>query len=269
MLAEVSIGRLFAAGFIPGILLTVMFMLYTLYAAIKNPNLAPKDPPCSLKEIVYSLKDFLPIFVLMFIVLGGIFGGIMTPTEAAAVGATISLFIVLALRKFSWLLLKKALANTLGSTCMILFIVVGSSILASFFSRAGIPTAVANLVIQAEIPDLAILLGICAIYIFLGCFIDPVSIIVMTASTVIPIVKALGFDLVWFGVIYVVTATIGMITPPMGVNLFVIQGVSSEDITTIIKGSIPFLFIMFFALGLYIFFPSLVLWLPNLLFGVV
>lgn len=268
MLAQVSIGRLFASGIIPGILLAGLFMLYILYAAIRNPNLAPRDPLCSPKEIVYNLKGLLPMLVLIFVVLGGIFGGIMTPTEAAAVGCTVSLFIVLALRKFSWSLLKRALKNTLQTTCMILFIVVGSSILASFFSRAGIPTAVAELVINSGVSKLVVILSICAVYLFLGCFIDPTSIIVMTASTVLPIVKVLGFDMVWFGVIYVITAEIGMITPPMGLNLFVVQGISKEDIVKIIQGIIPFLFIMLFFLGLCIWFPSLVLWLPNRLFGV-
>ncbi|HER23994.1 MAG TPA: TRAP transporter large permease subunit [Candidatus Atribacteria bacterium] len=271
MLAEVSVGRLFAAGIIPGISLGGLFMLYILYSAIRNKKIAPRDSRSSQKEIVFSLKDFmglLPSIALIFLVLGGIFAGIMTPTEAAAIGCTFSLFIVLALRKFSWSLLGRALAKTLQTTCMILFIVVGSSILASFFSRTGIPTAVAELVINSGVSKLAVILSICIVYVFLGCFIDPTSIIVMTASTVLPIVKELGFDMVWFGVIYVLTAEIGMITPPMGLNLFVVQGISKENIVKVIQGSIPFLFLMIIFLGICIWFPSLILWLPNRLFGI-
>lgn len=266
VVAEESVGQLFAGGVIPGIILAGMFMIYIGFRAVKNPRLAPKEEAFSLKDMALSSKDLWPLFVLLIVVLGGIFGGIMTPTEAAAVGTATSLVIALILRRFSWTLLRSSLASSLETTCMVFFIIVGASILASFFSRAGIPMAVSQLIVSAGVSKWVVLISIYGIYILLGCFIDPLSIIVMTAATVLPIVEGLGFNLVWFGVVYVVTAETGMITPPMGLNLFVIQGISREDLAKVVIGSMPFFLIMLLCLALFTIFPSLVLWFPGLLF---
>ncbi len=148
---------------------------------------------------------------------------------------------------------------------MVLFIIIGASILAGFFGRAGIPGYVAALVVEAGLSKWVVFGIVCIVFVFLGCFIDPVSIIVMTAATVVPLMRALGFDLVWFGVVYVVLAQTGMITPPMGLNLFVVQGISRDQLSEVIIGVLPFFLIMCVILVLLALFPSLVLWLPNLL----
>jgi len=266
VLAEESIGQLFAGGVIPGIILSGMFMIYIGFRAVRNPGLAPKEMTLSIKGVALSFLDLWPLYVLAIIVLGGIFGGFMTPTEAAAIGTSASLIIAMILRRFSWALLKSSLASSLQTTCMVLFIVVGASIMASFFSRAGIPLAVSQMIVESGVSDFVVLLAIYAVYIFLGCFIDPVSILLLTAATVLPIVEQMGFDLIWFGVIYVVLAEIGMITPPMGLNLFVIQGISREDLWKVVIGSIPFFLIMLVGITLFTAFPSIILWFPNLLF---
>lgn len=267
VVVEESVGQLFAGGVIPGIILAGMFMVYIGFRAVRNPRLAPKEVALSLKALPLALMDLWPFFVLLVIVLGGIFGGIMTPTEAAAVGSFASLVIALTLRRLSWQLLRSSLVSTLETSCMVLFIILGASLLASFFARAGIPAAVAASVVGAGLSKWIILLCIYVAYIFLGCFIDPLSIIVMTAATVLPIVVQLGFDPIWFGIAYVLTAETGMITPPMGLNLFVIQGISREDLGKVVVGSFPFFLIMLVALALVTAFPSIVLWFPNLLFG--
>jgi len=267
VMAEESIGRLFAGGVVPGIILSAMFMTYIGFRVVRNARLAPKEATFSIKGAALSFLDLWPLYILAIVVLGGIFGGFMTPTEAAAIGAATSLLIAVVLRRFSWALLKSSLASSLQTACMVLFIIVGASIMSSFLSRAGIPTAVAQMVVGSDVSNLVILLSIYAIYIFLGCFIDPVSILLLTAATVIPIVEQMGFNLIWFGVIYVVLAEIGMITPPMGLNLFVIQGISREDLWKVVTGSMPFFFIMVVCLAIFTVFPSIVLWLPNLLFG--
>jgi len=267
VIAEESIGQLFAGGVIPGIILAGMFMIYIGVRAVKNTRLAPKEMAFSVKGVILSFKDLWPLFVLLIIVLGGIFGGLMTPTEAAAIGSTASLLIAVVLRRFSWALLKSSLASSLQTSCMVLFIIVGASILASFFSRAGIPIAVAELIVSWGVSKWVVLILIYVIYIFLGCFIDALSILVMTAATVLPIIEGLGFNPIWFGVVYVVTAETGMITPPMGLNLFVIQGISKEDLGKVVIGSMPFFLIMVVCLAIFTVFPSIVLWLPNLLFG--
>jgi len=266
VVAEESIGQLFAGGVIPGIILSGMFMIYIGFRAVRNPRLAPKEAALSIKGAALSFIDLWPLYVLAIIVLGGIFGGFMTPTEAAAIGASASLLIAMVLRRFSWALLKSSLASSLETACMVLFIIVGASIMASFLSRAGIPTAVSQMIVESGVSNLVILLAIYAIYTFLGCFIDPVSILLLTAATVLPIVEQMGFDLIWFGVMYVVLAEIGMITPPMGLNLFVIQGISREDLWKVVIGSVPFFFIMLVGIALFTAFPSIILWLPTLLF---
>jgi len=267
VVAEQSIGRLFAGGVIPGVMLAGMFMLLVIVRVLMDKSLAPRETAFSLKNVGLSFLDLWPLYVLAIIVLGGIFGGYMTPTEAAAVGACASLIMAIILRRFNWETLKVSLASSVEITSMVLFIVVGSSIMASFFSRAGIPQAVTGMIIGAGVSKWAVLAYVCIIYLFLGCFIDPVSMLLLTAATVIPLIKQLGFDLIWFGVIYVVLAEIGMITPPMGLNLFVIQGISREDLGKVVIGSIPFFFLMLFEIALLTFYPTLVLWFPNLLFG--
>jgi len=267
VIAEQSIGRLFAGGVIPGIIISGIFMIYIVMRVLLNRKLAPREAPLSLKGVTLSFADLWPLYFLAVIVLGGIFGGLMTPTEAAAVGASAAIVLAIVLRRFSWKILKDSLASSLQTTCMVLFIVVGSSILAAFFSRAGIPQAVSTHIATSGVSKWVVLMFICLIYLVLGCFIDPVSMLLLTASTFIPIVKDLGFDLIWFGIIYVVSSEVGMITPPMGLNLFVIQGISRENLSKVVIGSSPFFLLMIFSIVLFSAFPQLVLWLPNAIFG--
>lgn len=268
-MAEQSIGRLFAAGFIPGFLVSGLFMTYIGIRVMLNPRLAPRGEfKFSWQGIALSFVDLWPLFVLLVVVLGGIFGGIMTPTEAAAIGCLASVIIAIMLGRFNREILKRSLAASVQTTCMVLFIIVGSSILAAFFSRAGIPQAVTSLIVESGMNRWIVFIDIVVIYLVLGCFIDPVSIILLTAATVIPLVSRLGFDLIWFGVIYVITAEVGMLTPPMGLNLFVIQGISREKLGEVVHGSWPFFAILIASIGLFSVFPEIILWMPNSLFGV-
>lgn len=268
VVADASIGRLFAGGVVPGLVLTGLFMSYVAIRVQLNPSLAPKEARFNLKSAGMSLlTDLWPLYVLLVVVLGGIFGGFMTPTEAAAVGAVAGIVLAVALRRLNWKLVSESLFAAVTTSCMVLFIIVGSSILAAFFSRAGIPHAVSGMIVSSGMSPWMVFALVVIIYLILGCFIDPVSIILLTAATVIPIMKGLGFDLVWFGVMYVITAEIGMLTPPMGLNLFVIQGISGDTLQRVVKGSVPFFIIMTASIVLFCVFPGLVLWLPNLLFG--
>jgi C4-dicarboxylate transporter, DctM subunit len=269
VVAETSIGRLFAAGVVPGLILAGLFMVYIAIRVAVKPSLAPKKEPFSLKSAARSLlSDFWPLYILLVVVLGGIFGGFMTPTEAAAVGAIVSIVLAVIMRRFNWRTLTESLGSAVTTSCMVLFIIVGSSILSAFFSRAGIPQAVSGMIVESGVSPWIVFVWIAIIYLILGCFIDPVSIILLTAATVIPIIKGLGFDLIWFGVIYVIIAEVGMLTPPMGLNLFVIQGISGERLSRVVTGSIPFFMIMIASIALFSVKPNLILWFPNLLFGV-
>ena len=267
-ITESSVGQLFAGGILPGIMLSGMFMAYIAIRILKNRSLAPKEEVrLSLKALALSFVDLWPLFVLAVIVLGGIFGGLVTPTEAAAAGSTGALLIAIVLRKFNRQMLRTSLTNAVETTCMVLLIVVGASILASIFARAGIPELVFEWAVASGFSKWVLLLFIYFLYVFLGCFIDPLSILVLTASTVIPIVVGFGFDIIWFGVVYVVLAETGMITPPMGINLFVIQGISREEISRVIVGSFPFFLLMLVGLAVLTAFPSVALVLPELFFA--
>jgi len=266
-LSETSIGMLFAGGIIPGIMLSGMFMAYIGLRIIRNPRLVPKEAAISVRGLILGLKGLWPILILMTIVLGGIFGGVMTPTEAAAVGSSAALLIAVALRRFSWQMVKESLFSALETTCMLMFIVVGASILSSYLAVMGVPKLFAMFVFGSGLPAVGILLLIYLLYIFLGCFIDGMSAMILTLPTVLPILATLGFDIIWFGVILTILIEVGMITPPMGLNLFVIQGISGRSLTDVILGSIPFFLIMLGGIALFTAFPSLILWLPTLLFG--
>ena len=265
-LNESSVGQLFAGGVFPGIMLSGFFMTYIAIRVIRNRKLAPKEiAHLSLKNMALSFIDLWPLFVLAVLVLGGIFGGLVTPTEAAAIGSTAAVIIAIILRKFSWQMLKQALTSGVETTCMVLFIVVGSSILASIFARSGIPGMVSAWVVGAGFSKWVVLLLVFGLYVFLGCFIDPLSIIILTAATVVPIMVGFGFDIIWFGVLYVICAETGMITPPMGVNLFVIQGISRDDLLKVVVGSFPFFLLMIVGMTILSLFPQIVLYLPSMI----
>jgi len=262
-LAQTSVGALFAGGVIPGIVMCIMFMIYIGFVSWRNPALAPRQGKASSREWLLSFKDLWPTIFVMGIVLGGIFGGIMTPTEAAAVGASASIGIALSLRELKWTNFKVCLSNTLCTTCMVLFIVTCASVFSSFLTTVGTAREVSDWVIKAGLSKWAILIAIYLIMIFLGCFIDGLSMMIVMLPTILPVLEKFGVDLVWFGVVTTVLIEIGMITPPMGLNLFVIQGISKKSMGEVLGGTVPFFFIMLFVIVLLSLFPDLVLWLPR------
>lgn len=262
-LAQTSVGALFAGGIIPGIVMSVMFMAYIGYISWKNPALAPGRAKTSPREWLLSFQDLWPTIFVMGIVLGGIFGGIVTPTEAAALGASASVGIALFLRQLNWKNFKACLANSLSTTCMVLFIVTCASVFSSFLTTVGTAREVSGWVIKAGLSKWTILLAIYAVMMFLGCFIDGLSMMIVVLPTVLPVLERFGVDMVWFGVVVTVLIEIGMITPPMGLNLFVIQGISKKSMGEVLAGTVPFFFIMLIQLALLSVFPDLVLWLPR------
>jgi len=265
MIADASIGRLFIAGIIPGVLLSCLFMTYIGIRAVLNRSLAPKAEEFSVAGALLGLLELWPAVFLGVLVLGGIFLGLVTPTEAAGLGAFGALLIALGLRRLSWHTLRAALANALTISCMVLFVYVAAMVLASFFGVMGVPRAVTEIVTGADLGPYTVLLAVCLLYIVLGCFLDGISMMVLTVPTVVPVLEALGFDRIWFGVILVVLTEIGMITPPMGLNLYVIQGISQKPLGEVVLGVAPFFFLMLMCLGLLTLFPELVLWLPSLM----
>ena len=266
-LGEVSVGRLFAGGVIPGIMLSVLYMLYIATRAVMNPKLAPKEEATDVKGLVLASKDFWPIVLLMSIVLGGIFGGVFTPTEAAAVGGATSIVIGLMLRRLTWRNMAASILKTLEISSMVLFVVLGASLFASFLAIFGVPTAFADFVVGSGMSKMVILLFIYLMYLFLGCFVDGTSMMVMTIPTVLPVVIILGFDPVWFGVALVMLVEMGLITPPMGTGLYILQGISGAPLEQVLAGAAPFFVLVLTSLILVTAFPHIALWFPTMIYG--
>ena len=264
---DVSVARLFAGGMIPGIMLASMLVLTVTVMVIRNRKLAPALPIATLGERARAFLELLPFLGIIFLVLGSIFGGIMTPTESAALGAFISLVMAILYRKLTLQALLNSMWTAVTITSMIAFVLFTARMLGQVFQFIGLTEAFSGFMMGLPFSKYTILFAICVMYIILGCFFDALSMLVLTLPFVAPIINDLGFDKIWFGVLYVVLAEIGLVTPPYGLNLFVLNGVVPEyEITTIFMGTLPFLIPAVVLIVLLSFFPQLVLWLPSVIY---
>jgi tripartite ATP-independent transporter DctM subunit len=252
VLVEQSIGALFIAGILPGILLALLFMAYIWVRIARRPELAPPFEPMPWRARLAKVTLMWPILLIMSVVLVGIYAGIVTPAESAAVGACIALLLAAAFRRLSWPVLWSSLLDTVRSTSMLLFIMIGASIVSGTLGLLRIPDQLTSWVVGLDLPPLLILLAIYLLYLFLGCFIDTVSIL------------RLGYDPIWFGVALVMLVEMAMITPPVGLNLFTIHGIRPErPLSEVVRGSMPFLIMMFVGLAIITAFPAIATWLPS------
>lgn len=264
---DVSVARLFAGGMLPGILLAAMLVLTVTLMVIRNRTLAPPAPGATWGEKGRAVLELLPFLVIIVIVLGTIFTGVMTPTESAALGAFLSLVMAVIYRKLTFQALKASMWTAVTTTSMIAFVLFTARMLGQVFQFIGLTEAFAEFMTNLPLSKFAILAVICSMYLILGCFFDALSMLVLTLPFVSPIINDLGFDKIWFGVLYVVLAEIGLVTPPYGLNLFVLNGVVPEhEITTIFMGTLPLLIPTLVLVALVIAFPGLVLWLPGVLY---
>jgi tripartite ATP-independent transporter DctM subunit len=266
---DVSVARLFAGGVVPGILLALFFVLTVTILVLRNPQLAPKTTRhFSLKEKLTAIWDLLPFIVVITLVLGTTFTGIMTPTESASLGAFLSIVLALLFRQMTYQALKESMLSAVNISAMIAFVLFTARMLGQVFQYIGLTETTAALMSHLDLNPYTVLAIICIMYIILGCFFDSLSMLVLTLPFVAPIIKNLGFDFIWFGVLYIVLAEIGLVTPPFGLNLFVLKGVVPKyEITYIFAGTAPFLIPTFILIVLMILFPNLVLWLPNLIYA--
>ena len=266
--SEQSIGKLFIAGIIPGILLTVLYMIAIYIVTSRNPSLGPAGPKTHLKEAIPVLKNgLLEVIVTFCISLGGLFAGWFTPTEAGAVGAASILLITILRRRLSWKNFRKSLLDTTRTTSMIMLMVAGAVVFGRFIAISRLPFALANWAANISLPSFAVMAIILLICFALGCFIDALALILLTIPIFYPVVvNILGYDPIWFGVIIVLVVAMGVITPPVGMNVFIIKGVAPDIPTeTIFKGVWPFIVALFICMGLLIAFPQLATFLPGLL----
>lgn len=262
---ETSIGALFIAGIVPGVLMTLGFALLILVRCLINPALGPVGPSFSWRDRFRSLVKLLPVFVVFGFVMGGIYGGVFTPTEASGFGA-ISVFLVgLAMRRFTWKKLGEALYSTVRTSGMIFLIIVGGSLLARFLAVTEISQAIVDVVIGTDRSVLVVLISLTLMYIVLGAILDVFGMLILTLPFVFPVVVSLGINPVWFGVYLVIVTEIALVTPPVGINTFVMHSVARDvPLATIFRGVTPFVGVAVALLALMIAFPDVVLWLPGL-----
>ena len=261
--AEVSIGRLFVAGIIPGVMLVTLFMGYTAYWSLKHKDLSFQTiTHYTWKEKWSSLTRLIPISILVFFILGSIYGGLTTPTEAAAFGVVGALALAISNRSLTMKSFTESLLGAVKTSCMITFILCGAAFLTMAMGFIGLPRLLAEEIALLQLSPYVLLFWLTILFVVLGCFLDGISVIVLTTSVVLPMVTQVGIDPLWFGIYIVLVVEMSQITPPVGFNLFVIQGLTGKNILFIAKAALPFFFLLLFAVIIVIIFPQLVTWLP-------
>ncbi|PRY95006.1 tripartite ATP-independent transporter DctM subunit [Hasllibacter halocynthiae] len=263
---EQSIARLFVAAIIPGLMLTAMFGLYVAARAWMNPALIP--PPGERASFLARLsasRRLIPVMLLILGVIGSIYTGLASPTDAAALGVVLAVILAFGTGGFSWARLGEAAMAAVRTSAMIAFILLGAAFLSVAMGFTGIPRALAAWIGGMGLSPLALLAALTVFFIVLGCFLDGISVIVLTTSIILPMVQAVGIDPIWFGIYLVIVVEMSQITPPVGFNLFVIQGLTGIDIVRIAKAAFPFFLLLLAGVGLIVAFPSIVLWLPSLM----
>ncbi len=266
IITEGSIGKLFIAGILPGLFIATLFCI-TIYIECKiRPELGPAGPHTSWSEKFRSLTGVSETLILFLVVIGGMFGGFFTPTEAASVGAAGSLIIALAKRVLTWKILWRVLYETMRTSCMVMVIVAGAVIFGRFLAITRIPFELAAWLGSLPLPGAFIIFFIILFYLIAGCFVDALALVLLTVPIFYPVVINLGYDAIWFGVIIVVVTQMGVISPPVGVNVYVVAGMERDiPLTTVFRGAMPFLLALCIAAVILVFFPQLSLFLPGLL----
>lgn len=264
VLTQTSIGDLFIAGLLPGLLTIAGFMLVISIVTSRKPDLGPAGDPTDLQDKLTAVASTWPILLLFVLIIGGIYLGVFTPTEASGVGAMGAMVIAALRRRLNVGTLFAALKETMMTTAMIFVVLIGAVTLNNLMVFSGIASGLSDYVTGLALPPLATMAVILLIYLVLGCFLDALAMILLTVPIFFPIVSSLGFDPVWFGIIVVMVVELGLITPPIGMNIFVIKGMMpAVPLSTIYVGVLPFV-IAQILLILFIFaFPDLVLWLPE------
>ena len=263
ILTEQSIGKLFMAGFLPGIMLAFLFILAIYIQCRLNPSMGPRGSATTLIEKIKSLGGTWGMLLLFFIVMGGIYFGVFTPTEAAGVGALGAFLISLFRGKLTFKTLIQSLMQTGRTTAMIFLIIIGANIFSTFLGLAQLPMELADFIAGLELPKIIILAGIVLIYIALGCVMDCYAIMILTVPIIFPVIEALQFDPIWFGVLMVIVLEVGLITPPVGLNVFVLKAAAPEvPLATIFRGIWPFLVAAILAIVILTAFPQIATFLP-------
>ncbi len=264
IMTEQSIGKLLMSGVLPGLVETILFIAAIALVTAWKPSLGAPRPRASLRERMIAIRDIWEVGVLFLIVIGGIYGGLATPAESAAFGAVGAFVFGVAKRTLTFRRLLEALAETIRTTAMVFFIVIGADLFGYFMALSQMPMRLAAWLAQMQVAPVVVLWSIIVTYIILGALMDELAMILLTVPIFFPVVKALGYDPIWFGVIIVVVVQIGLIAPPVGLNVFVIGGMARDvPLATIYRGILPFLSAMIVLLVILTVWPGLALLLPN------
>ena len=261
---EQSIARLFVAGILPGLLLIVLFMGYVVVWALRNPGaMPPVRMRSDWRQLVASGRRLAPVLVLIAAVIGSIYSGIASPTDAAAVGVMMALVLSWASGTLDRRGLIDSLLGATRTSCMIAFILVGATYLTVAMAFSGIPGAMAGWIATYDLSPVALLAVLTIFFIVLGCFLDGISVVVLTTAVTVPMIEQAGIDLVWFGVFLVLVVEMSQITPPVGFNLFVIRGLTGQGIMPIARAALPFFLLLLLAVAIVIAFPQIATYLPE------
>jgi tripartite ATP-independent transporter DctM subunit len=264
ILTEQSIGKLFMAGFLPGLLLTALFILTVVIVCAVRPDFGPPREKASMHERWAALRGAGAFFIVLVATIGGMYAGIFTVTEASGVGAALTMIHAIYRRKLTWAGLSDALLQTVRTTAMVFLILIGAHIFSPFLAMSRIPVDLANALTAMALPGLAVLVILLIAYIILGMFLEGFAILVLTVPIVLPIMLAMNFDPIWFGIFMVIVLEMGLISPPVGINVFVVKGIA-EDVPMyrIFVGILPFWAAMIVCVAILIAFPQIALILPN------
>jgi C4-dicarboxylate transporter, DctM subunit len=263
LIADVNIGDLLIGGVIPGLLVTLVICATVLFIVWRDPGAAPRSSAHSLAEKVSSLKVTGPVLLLFFCVTGIIYTGVATPTEASAIGALGALGLTLAMRKLTWARLLDAAYKTALTTCMVLTMIMAAHVFGTFLALTQATPEFVRWIQSLALSPWLVLCCIYAMYLVLGCFVDQIAIMILTVPVILPVIVALGFDPVWFGVVVVVLAEVGLVTPPVGLNVFVVARTANRPVQEVFRGVFPHVIAHLFVIAALTVFPQLVLWLPS------
>lgn len=265
ILTQQSIGRLFLSGIIPGLIVALMFCVAIYWLCRRHPEWAPPAQGVTWRERWRSLVGVVEPLTLFALIMGGMFFGLFTPTEAAAVGAFGILALAIVQRRLTWRGFQQSLKETARTSCMVMIIIAGAVVFGRFLAVTRIPFVLASWLARLPLPPAAIMALIILFYLVAGCFVDALGLLMLTVPIFYPVVEALGYDLIWFGVLIVLVTQMGVISPPVGVNVYVVSGIERDlPLQTVFRGALPFLACLILAAALLLLFPQAALWLPSL-----
>lgn len=268
VLAEVSISRLFAAGVFPGMMIAGLYSGYVIVASLLHPGAAPPDRARpGFRDVLRGIMDLIPITILIVLVLGSIYTGFATPSEAAAVGVVATIAMTILTRQFTLKMFFTSLRASVHTSCMIAIILVAAAFLSTAMGFLHVPQDVATAIAALDLTPTGLIAILAVFYILLGMFLEGISITVMSLPITLPLILAAGYDPIWFGVFLVIMVELAQVTPPIGFNLFIIQGLTGTPIMRVALAALPFFVLMCIGAALLVFFPEIALWLPNWLFN--